>query len=334
MRIRKAFTTMPFSGGLSTPTEKSRQSPWMGGGPFDRERTDFDLNSGGDHKFINPPPDGTSYAVGGCFVGEVTPGGDPDIPYETEIVITDRDGKEHVDVEHDYNKVLEIWSGKGYIKIERRRRIQSVKKASSGGGRDLIPIVADVVSACFKIESESSKYGKREIGSCFAVSPDIFVTCAHVISRKSENPSDVACYIIDGDRRHKAVIVDVDYKTDIALVRCGGVKHAYLGMKGISSMAAGAAILCVGSPYGYDNNVSRGIISSIERSVDGGDGVSYFFVDLSIYPGSSGGPIVDVSDSTVVGVAAMIVQPVGNYGLNAAIPSEYVQRMLNNGSSS
>jgi S1-C subfamily serine protease len=332
MKIRKAHrTTMPFTDGLSGLTDKSKQVPQYGGGTLDKGRAEFDANSGGDHKFTQPEPDDASHAVGGLFLGEFEPGGDIDIPYETEVVVVDMKGKEHVDTEHDFNTVVEMWSGKPTRAIFRRKRQMMDKAASSGNKSDLVPVIADILSACFKMECESPKFGKKEIGSCFAVSQDTFVTCAHVISRRREDPSSVSCFVVESDKRHRAIPITVDYDLDIAVFKCLTMKHTYLEMKGISSMSAGAEILAVGSPYGYDNNVSKGMISSIKRNVDEKGAVSYFFVDLAIYPGSSGGPIVDVTDRNVVGVAAMIVQPVGNYGLNAAIPSEYVTRILSKG---
>jgi S1-C subfamily serine protease len=335
MKIRKITdkiaahrTTMPFDGGLSPVTDKSKQSPWYGGGPGDKERTTFDSNMGGDHKFIGVEPDGVSHAVGGFFRNETEiESGDRDINYSTEIIVLDVEHKEHVYPDSDYEKVMKDWSKKRYIMMTRRGR-KPDRQASSGEKQDIIPVIADVMSACFKMECESSKYGKMEIGSCFAIDETLFVTCAHVISRRQEDPKSVSCYLVESGRRHRVIPIEVDYDRDLALMSCETVKHTYLGMKGISAMKTGADILCVGSPYGYDNNVSRGMISSIGRSV-GTDSVgSYFFVDLAVYPGSSGGPIIDVLDGVVIGVAAMIVQPTGNYGLNAAIPSEYVNQLM------
>jgi S1-C subfamily serine protease len=321
-------TMMPFVDGLSPLTDKSKQVPQYGGGTFDKRRTDFDGNSGGDHKFIGPEPDGVNYAVGGFFRNETDiENGDRDIEYSTEIVVIDMDRNEHVYPEKDYVQVMKDWANKRYIMMTRRGRQMSRSASSSKEGSDIVPVIADVVSACFKMECESMKFGKKEVGSCFAIDKSLFVTCAHVISRRQEDTSSISCFVVESGRRHRAVPVKVDYDRDLAIVSCKTVRHSFLQLKGISSMKVGSDILCVGSPYGYDNNVSKGMISSIGRNLGQGDD-SYFFVDLAVYPGSSGGPVVDSADGTVIGVAAMIVQPTGNYGLNAAIPSEYVTKMI------
>lgn len=321
-------TTMPFTDGLSPVTDKSKQAPWYGGGTFDDGRKSFDLNMGGDHQFTGGERDGVSHAIGGFFRNETDiESGDRDIFYATEIVVLDENNNEHVYPYSDYDKVMKEWSSKKYIMMTRRVSGHQKQASSSDSAGDITPVIADVISACFKVECESSKYGKMEIGSCFSVDEDKFITCAHVLSRNQEEPNSLSCYIVEAGKRFKAIPLKVDYDRDLAIISCRSLKHTYLNMKGISSMNIGSEILCVGSPYGYDNNVSKGIVSSIGRNV-GKDKWSYFFVDLAVYPGSSGGPIIDTKDRSVIGVAAMIVQPTGNYGLNAAIPSEYAMKML------
>jgi len=316
---------MPFAGGLSPPTERTRNNmPWMGGAPQDKERRTFDQNAGGDHKFIEPDPDGLSHAVGTVFDGEWD---DPDtsVPYNAETVVVDEDGKEHVFKDRSYEMVLLEWQGR-YKYIYRRVRHavseNGIKTAQASG--DIVPLAANVIPACFKIESDSAKYGKREVGSCFAVARNTFLTCAHAISKRREDPEFVETFLVEDDKRFRAVPLDVDYDLDLAVVSCDLVRHTMLESKSIVGTSPGAEVICVGSPYGYDNNLSRGIVSSMGRNLE--DGISYFFVDLSVYPGSSGGPIVDVADGRALGIAAIIVQSVGNYGLNAAIPMDYAAK--------
>jgi serine protease Do len=109
----------------------------------------------------------------------------------------------------------------------------------------------------------------------------------------------------------------------LALIKCNAVKHTVLGYKTIDDVPIASEIACVGSPYGYDNNVSAGILSSKGRSIEDDTGIQYFFMDLSIFPGSSGGPVVDLNDGLTIGIVAIIVRSVGSYGLNAAIPMDY-----------
>jgi len=321
MKKESYRTTMPFVDGLSPLTDKTRKNvPWMGGGPFDTERKNFDFNMGGDHKFIGPDPDGLSHAVGGVFNGEWN-NSDLTVPYSTETVVVDAEGEEHVYDNKPYEMVLLDWKGKKYKYVF--RRMKRSKEASTGDeSMNLVPLIADVMPGCFKVESESATLGKREVGSCFCISNGRFLTCAHVISKKEEDPSTLAISIVDDNRRFSAKVEDIDYDMDLAMISCRMQDYYPLSLKSISEVMVGQEIICVGSPHGFDNNVSRGIVSSKGRVVEG-DEVTYFFIDLSVSPGSSGGPVVDVSDGSVVGIAAIIVEPSGNYGLNAAIPCDF-----------
>lgn len=195
----------------------------------------------------------------------------------------------------------------------------SVKKAQKS--EMFVSLVANILSSCFKIESESYKHKVKEVGSGFYIDSNYMLTCAHVITKNKENPDEVGVFVIDGDKRFPAKVVDIDFDLDCALLYCDSTQHNSLTSKDASSVNVGTEIICVGSPYGYDNNVTKGILSSKDRDVKGED-IPYFFVDLAVYPGSSGGPIVDAKDGKVFGMAAVIVESVGNYGLNAGIPVE------------
>ena len=53
----------------------------------------------------------------------------------------------------------------------------------------------------------------------------------------------------------------------------------------------------------------------------------YIFVDLSVFPGSSGGPIVKESTGEVVGMVTLIItDDETEYGLNAGLPAEYIEQ--------
>ena len=318
-------TTMPFEG-LSPLTDKTRRNvPWMGGGTLDQPRSDFDKNMGGDHKFINRAPDGTSHTVTNLFSGENDPkaslsSGGP------ELVVVDMAGQEHVFKGKNERTVRLEWDKPFRMMFWRNRLASAVAFLEKTAAGDFVPLVANLIAGCFKVESESLRFGKMEIGSCFAVCRGVFLTCAHVISKRGENPADVDVYVVESGRRHKAVALDVDYDMDLAVIKCETVRHRVLTPGSTEEIQSGSEVVCVGSPYGYDNNVTRGIVSSKGRKVPEAGGISYFFMDLAVYPGSSGGAVVSVDTGHVVGIAAIIVQSVGNYGLNAAIPIEAAKK--------
>ena len=311
--------------GLSPVTEKGRVAPWAGGGTFDKERRNFDRNIGGDHRMIDSgDTDGYSNWINEPFEGSgETHRTRKSLRVKWVVTLEDDSVVEMLDV--SYDDVVRILRNKkiSFKKIEEKKDLAS--KAAADG---LVSLVANVLPACFKAEVTNLAANKMEVGSCFCLDRDLFATCAHVIARGDEvDPWTSNIEIVDGDNRYPAQLVDIDRSYDLALIRCDAVKHIVLGRKEIDEIEVGSEVVCIGSPYGYDNNVTSGIVSSKDRVVDEPSGLPYFFVDLSVFPGSSGGPVVDVRDGLVVGVVAIIVQSRGNYGLNAAIPIDlFVER--------
>jgi len=317
---------MPMDGGLSPLTDKSRVTPWFGGGPQDKPRTDFDKNMGGDHKFINTDDtDGKSHAImNGLFEGE----GKAKFLVDADVyfLVEKPNGETMVIEDLSFEQIIEKYPGSKIVLKHRK-----LASAATGASKpNFMSLVSNLLASTFKVESDSEKYGKREIGSCFCVAPGGFLTCAHVVSRRREDTSLVIVEIISGEERHRAVVEDIDYDLDLAFLSCDTIRTHPMPTKSASKVPIGKEIVCIGSPYGYDNDISTGILSSKDRVVDQDSNVSFVFMDLALYPGSSGGPVVDVDDGHAIAIAAVIVQSVGNYGLNAAIPIEYAAERFGN----
>jgi len=87
--------------------------------------------------------------------------------------------------------------------------------------------------------------------------------------------------------------------------------------------------LAFGSPLGFDNSVSMGIVSSVARQPDPDSPTIYVQTDAAINPGDSGGPLIDTSGH-VVGINTLILtQSGGNEGIGLAIPSNVVRSVYN-----
>src|SRR5260370_1302709 len=87
-------------------------------------------------------------------------------------------------------------------------------------------------------------------------------------------------------------------------------------------------VLAIGNPFGFEETVTEGIISSKGRPnrVDGfGD---YLQTDAAINPGNSGGPLINLTGE-VIGINTAIISPTGGWlGLGFAIPSNTVKVAL------
>jgi S1-C subfamily serine protease len=191
-------------------------------------------------------------------------------------------------------------------------------------------VVADSIGKCFLVESLDVSAGVKEAGSAFCIAPSYFVTCAHVVKQYDKNSdlnnidfSDSFIKLVQNGNWFRAEVIDIDFRWDIALLKCD-IDAEPLQLD--KTIAMGDDIIAIGSPHGYENNVSTGNVGSLGRQIyfyD--DAPEYMFVDLSVYPGNSGGPVIKESNGKVIGMITLIVSGGGEYGLNAALPSNYIE---------
>lgn len=192
-----------------------------------------------------------------------------------------------------------------------------------------VDVIADSLEKTFMVESINMSQGVRDSGSAFCISPTYFLTCAHVIRGYNKNKevgldyfSDSMVSLIYGNQKIEAHVVDIDPKLDMALLKSNLDADP---LKIDMSIEIGKDIIVIGSPHGYENNVSTGTVGALGRKVYFYKGApDYMFVDLSVFPGNSGGPVIRVDNGKVVGMVTLIVADAGGYGLNAALPSSYI----------
>lgn len=198
-----------------------------------------------------------------------------------------------------------------------------------------VDVIGDSLDRTFMVESINLSQGVRDTGSAFCVAPTYFITCAHVIRgyNKMENIridyfADAKINLIDGNRKMEAYIVSIDTLLDIALIK-SNMDSDPIGLD--TNIEIGHDIIAIGSPHGYENNVSTGTIGALGRKVYFYEGApDYMFVDLSVFPGNSGGPVIRIDNGKAVGMVTLIVSANGGQGLNAALPSSYIVEFCKN----
>ena len=87
-----------------------------------------------------------------------------------------------------------------------------------------------------------------------------------------------------------------------------------------SDLMTGESVIAVGNAYGYENTVTRGIISALHRAVQVSDAQFYddlIQTDASINPGNSGGPLLNI-DGEMIGINVAV--RAGAQGIGFAIP--------------
>jgi serine protease Do len=163
------------------------------------------------------------------------------------------------------------------------------------------------------------------------------VTNAHVVQRGRRirvqlNQDAALSAPRDGASRHAlfdAKLIVADRDTDLALLKIDATGLPTLELSDSSDLKQGQLVLAFGSPLGFDNSVSMGIVSSVARQPDPDSPTIYVQTDAAITPGNSGGPLVDTS-GRVVGINTLILtQSGGNEGIGLAIPSNVVRSVYN-----
>jgi len=156
----------------------------------------------------------------------------------------------------------------------------------------------------------------KSLGSGFIISADGHIlTNAHVV----DGADEVLVKLTD-KREFKAKVLGTDKRTDIALIKieATGLPVAKLGDPG--RLKVGEWVVAIGSPFGFENSVTAGIVSAKGRSLPQENYVPFIQTDAAINPGNSGGPLFNMKGE-VVGVNSQIYSRTGgNIGVAFAIP--------------
>ena len=158
----------------------------------------------------------------------------------------------------------------------------------------------------------------RGQGSGFIVSSDgIILTNAHVV----RDASEVTVKLTDR-REFQAKVLGADPKTDVAVLRIEAKGLPTLPMGSAKALRAGEWVLAIGSPYGFENSVTAGVVSAKGRALPDDSMVPFIQTDVAVNPGNSGGPLFNARGE-VVGINSQIYSQSGGYqGLSFAIPIE------------
>ncbi len=165
----------------------------------------------------------------------------------------------------------------------------------------------------------------RGEGSGFIVSADgVVLTNAHVVAEASK----VTVRLTDG-REFDAKVVGTDRKTDIAVLRIDAKNLPTVKIGNPATTRVGEWVVAIGSPYGFENTVTAGIVSAKSRSLPEENYVPFIQTDAAVNPGNSGGPLFNLAGE-VIGINSQIYSRTGGYqGLSFAIPIDVAMRVGN-----
>ena len=159
---------------------------------------------------------------------------------------------------------------------------------------------------------------QRGSGSGFIVSPDGYIlTNAHVVM-----DADQVTVKMNDRREYQAKVVGIDQRTDVAVIKIDAKNLPVVRIGDATKLKPGEWVLAIGSPFGFENSATAGIVSATSRSLpnEGNNYVPFIQTDVAVNPGNSGGPLFNLAGE-VIGINSQIFSRTGGYmGLSFAIP--------------
>jgi Trypsin-like serine proteases, typically periplasmic, contain C-terminal PDZ domain len=133
------------------------------------------------------------------------------------------------------------------------------------------------------------------LGSGFIISSDGYVlTNNHVVADADE------IIVRLSDRSElQAKLIGTDPRTDVALLKVEGKNLPTVKLGDSEKLKVGEWVLAIGSPFGFDHSVTKGIVSAKGRTLPNDTYVPFIQTDVAINPGNSGGPLFNMKGEVV-----------------------------------
>jgi len=207
--------------------------------------------------------------------------------------------------------------------------VEVVEKAQGGGVQGLSP--NDPFYDFFRrfgIPAPDQGHGEHQppvkgAGSGFIVNSDGYIlTNTHVVA----NAEEVTVRLTDR-REFPAKVIGADERTDVAVIKINGTNLPIVKLGDPSRIRPGQWVLAIGSPFGFENSATAGIISATSRSVPGENYVPFIQTDVPVNPGNSGGPLFNMAGE-VIGINSQIFSRTGGFmGVSFAIPIDVARNV-------
>ncbi|SFW13374.1 DegQ family serine endoprotease [Nitrosovibrio sp. Nv17] len=159
-------------------------------------------------------------------------------------------------------------------------------------------------------------FESKSLGSGFIITSDGYIlTNTHLVDAAEE----ITVKLTD-KREFRAKLIGADRKTDIALLKIDATGLPKVTQGDPGKLKVGEWVVAIGSPFGFENSVTAGIVSAKGRSLAQENFVPFIQTDVAINPGNSGGPLFNMKGE-VVGINSQIYSRTGGFmGLSFAIP--------------
>ncbi|RYG74004.1 serine protease [Lentibacillus lipolyticus] len=197
--------------------------------------------------------------------------------------------------------------------------IRKVEPASEN--LDLKSIIHTAEKSVVQIEGQNEQSTITGSGFLFNEKGDI-ITNAHVVQ-----DADVIYVRTANGRVYPAAVIGTGEETDIAVIRVPQLSgQQSLDLETENKAETGDEVIALGSPHGFQNTVTIGIISGTERnfSVEGYEYQNAYQISAQITDGNSGGPLISRKSGQVIGINAVGTND-GTLGFSIPIDDVYKQ---------
>tara|TARA_Y100000389_G_scaffold199318_1_gene237488 strand:+ start:10484 stop:11917 length:1434 start_codon:yes stop_codon:yes gene_type:complete len=178
----------------------------------------------------------------------------------------------------------------------------------------------DLFKKFFDDKQKSPKKRQPSSGSGFILSSDGYIMTNHHVV----NGADKIIISTNDQETYEAKLIGSDKRSDLALLKIEARNLPIVKIASNDNVKLGEWVLAIGSPFGFNQTVTAGIVSGKQRKLAGDNYVPYIQTDVAINPGNSGGPLFNLSGE-VIGVNAQIYSRTGGFmGVSFAIPSDTV----------
>ena len=175
-------------------------------------------------------------------------------------------------------------------------------------------------------ESKEKSEVVDETGTGFFISKQGYIlTSLHIVN----NAEKIQVSLYD-KRKMPAKIIASDSLSDLALLKVEGDNFIALDVETAKPLRIGAWVFVIGAPYGFDFSANVGIVSAINRALtirEGAESIPYIQTSISINPGHSGGPLMNLSGKVVGVTTHMFTDQPGSIGISFAVPVSYVEKL-------
>jgi len=174
-----------------------------------------------------------------------------------------------------------------------------------------------------------SEQNQRAGGSGFIIDADgTILTNRHVIDEADQ----ISVTLLSG-KRYDAKVVGKDARTDVAVIKIEPKEELTVLELGDSDAAEmGEWVMAIGSPFGFGNSLSVGVVSAKGRNLtlgQQGTGIDMLQTDAAINPGNSGGPLMNTRGQ-VIGINTLIITQglAQNAGVGFSVPINVAKAIL------